>query len=249
MEADHVAAGQQFVQRNIAAADGREFRGFERIAGQHLAAEALEDAGQVDADLAGADHAGHFAPEIETEQAFEGEVALAHAGIGLVDLAVERKDQRRGVLGDGVGRIGGNAAYAQAQFAGGVEIDIVEPGTAQRDHARSAGDQDFQFLAPKLVVHESADTVMTPRQMGGVRIQARLQIEQRVTGTGLVIGLVKEFAIVGTRAEDRNFQGSPPVIRTIFRLPLQSVRTTGRAGFGRPRRSGQPGACTPHPEA
>src|SRR3546814_15304325 len=48
------------------------------------------------------------AAHVESQQAFQREIALADPRISAMDLAVERQHQRHAVFGDGMGRIGGH---------------------------------------------------------------------------------------------------------------------------------------------
>lgn len=102
VERDKVALGQQFVETGILAV---RLEGIGRIGvvGHQLAAKALEDASKANTNLTSADDTDGFAVKCTTEQAIEVEVALAHAVVGSVRLAVERLDQSNGKLGDGFG--------------------------------------------------------------------------------------------------------------------------------------------------
>ena len=115
--------------------------------GQQPAAEAVHDAGHDRADLAGADDAHRAAVKVEAQQAFEREVALAHAVGGAVDLAIERQHQADGVLAHGIGRIGRHADHGDAQLGGGGQVDVVEARAAQGDQPRAAGGQLVEHAA------------------------------------------------------------------------------------------------------
>src|SRR3546814_9479175 len=53
------------------------------------------------------------AAHVESQQAFQREIALADPRISAMDLAVERQHQRHAVFGDGMGRIGGHPGDRQ----------------------------------------------------------------------------------------------------------------------------------------
>ena len=55
------------------------------------------------ADAAGSDDPGGRAVQPVAEQPVEGEVAVADAQVGAVDVTVEGEDQRERVLGHGLG--------------------------------------------------------------------------------------------------------------------------------------------------
>src|SRR3546814_17419992 len=56
------------------------------------------------------------AAHVESQQAFQRQIALADPRIRAMDLAVERQHQRHAVFGDGMGRTGGHPGHRQAKF-------------------------------------------------------------------------------------------------------------------------------------
>src|SRR5690606_15223768 len=99
-----------------------------------------------------------FALKVETHQTLQRKVLLAHAQIGAVDLAVERLEQRDGVLRHAVRRVGGHAGDGEPQLAGGVEVDVVETRATQRDMAHARGGERGEGVALEIVVYEHADS-------------------------------------------------------------------------------------------
>src|SRR3546814_2647905 len=79
------------------------------------AAEAGENPGDRHADLPRAHDPDRPAAHVESQQAFQREIALADPRISAMDLAVERQHQRHAVFGDGMGRIGGHPGDRQAK--------------------------------------------------------------------------------------------------------------------------------------
>jgi hypothetical protein len=140
--------------------------------GEHPAAEAEHDPGEHRADLAGADDPDGPAVQVEAEQAVQREVALADPVVGPVDLAVEREDQADGVLGDGVGRVAGDADDAQAEAARGGEVDVVEAGRAQGDQPDARGASSSSTAAPRSSL-TNAHTASQPAARGAVSIVSR----------------------------------------------------------------------------
>ncbi len=146
-----------------------------RIVGQHLHAEAAQDLGDDAADLAGADDAGGLAVQVEADQAVEREVQFADAVEGAVNLAIERQQQRDGVLGHGVGRIDRHARDGELQLLGGGEIHVVESGAAQRHELHALSREGLQAGPVQLVVDEDADGLRALRRGRGFLRQAELQ--------------------------------------------------------------------------
>ena len=128
-----------------------------RVVGEQPATEAREDARHDQPDIACAHDAHGPAVQIEAEQAFQREVAFPNAGIGAVDLAVERQDESDGMLRDRVRRVGWYARHADPDLGRSGEIDIVEAGTAQGHEARPVARQRGQGLAVQPVVDEGAN--------------------------------------------------------------------------------------------
>ena len=158
------------------------------------------------ANLAGADDAGGAAVELAAQQAVEGEVALAHAVPGAVDLAVQRQDQRQGVLGDGVRGVGGDADDGDAGARGGGQVHVVEAGAAQGDQLRAAGRQHAQRIGVEAVVDEAAHgrAAGGERRGGGAERDlevARLEDRSVRAACGGVRG-VEERAVVRLGVED-----------------------------------------------
>ena len=71
----------------------------------HIAPEVPRQPGDEGADPAGADDTDGLAGEVEADESVEGEVAVAHTVVRLVDAAVQREDQRDRVLGNCVRRV------------------------------------------------------------------------------------------------------------------------------------------------
>ena len=105
----------------------------EWIVSQHAHPEAAENLRGRFADFAGAENAGGFAMQIEADQPVEGKIQIAHAVVGARDLAIEREQERDRVLRHRIGRIGRDARDGEAQLGRRVQIDVVKPGTTQRD--------------------------------------------------------------------------------------------------------------------
>ena len=92
---------------------------------QQLAAEAGHDPRESQADLSGADNPDLFTVQIEADQPMQGEVALASAVERAVSASVEGHDQRQGMFGDGMRRVGGHPHHRQAECLRGVQVDVV----------------------------------------------------------------------------------------------------------------------------
>jgi hypothetical protein len=196
-----VGLGIQLVEVGVADAEPLALGVRVRIGREQPAAEAVHDAGEYRPDLARADDADRATAQVEAEQAVEREVALAHPVEGPVRAAVQRQDQRDGVLGDGVRRIRRHAGDGDAQPFGRRQVDMVEAGRAQRDHARPALGQRLQHLGVELIVDEGADGGEAAGERRRLRRQPRLEVHELVF-VACVRGL-EEGAVVGFGAEER----------------------------------------------
>ena len=173
------AAREQLGQVDVARAERPHALVGERVVGQHDRSRSRRGcAAAVAPMMPGADHPDRAAAQVEAEQAVEREVAVAHALVGAVDLAVESQDQGDGVLGDGVRRVGRDAHDAQAERRRRGEIDVVEAGRAQRDQPGAAVGQHGQRGGVERVVHERADRREPGGERRGLRGQARLEEDE-----------------------------------------------------------------------
>ena len=86
---------------DVAHSGARELRTLDGVVGEHDATEGDEQPRNPATDLAGADDAGCGAVQTTAEQTVEREVALSHALVGAMDVAIGGEDQGDRVLGDG----------------------------------------------------------------------------------------------------------------------------------------------------
>jgi len=145
VQADEVALGQQGVQVGVLA-ELLELGDGEGVVGEHAAAVALHDAGQGEADLAHAQHADRLAVQRAAQQAVEVEVALAHAVVGPVRLAVERLQQGHGELGHGLGAVAGHVGHEEAQLVGCRQVHVVEARAPKQHRPHALLVQRLQHL-------------------------------------------------------------------------------------------------------
>lgn len=139
-----------------------------RIKRQQAHTETFKDAQRGNANLTGADNAGGFTVHSEAGQPLKGEVSIASALIGAMNAAVERHHHADCVLSDRFRRVGRDAYYPQAQFFRGVEVNVVEPGAAQRDVLHAVGFQFFKYRAATVIVNENAYRFTAVGGFGGL---------------------------------------------------------------------------------
>jgi len=73
-----------------------------------------------------------------------------------MDATVERQDQADCVLGNRVGRVRRNTGDGHPERAGGLQIDVVETGAAERNELSSAVRELLQDAPVEVVVYERA---------------------------------------------------------------------------------------------
>ncbi|MCY1289334.1 hypothetical protein D9M70_384230 [compost metagenome] len=205
VQADDLRFAEQFVERQVAGAEGLHLGVGDGVVGQQLAAEAGHDAREGGADLPGADHADALADQVEAGQPVQAEVAFAGAVVGAVQAPVEGQDQRHRVLGHGVRRVGRHPCHGQAEALCGGQVDMVVAGRAQGDQPRAAGGQALQHRAGEVVVDERADHLATLRQGRGGQVQAH-RLEQQLGAAGQRLG-EEAVAVVGLAAEQDDAHG------------------------------------------
>lgn len=99
------------------------------VVGEDAAAEVPQEARDDHADAAGAHDARRLAREVKADEAREREVAVAHAVVRAVDLAVEAEDQRERVLRDGVGGVRRDAHHRDAEPRRCIDVHVVVPAS------------------------------------------------------------------------------------------------------------------------
>ena len=170
------------------------------VVGQYVHAEAAEDADELLGNLARADDAGRLAMHVETQQAVQGEVALARTPCGTMYLAVEREHQGYGIFGHGVGRVGGYAHHGDTTLGGGLQVDVVVARAAQGQQLDAVCGHQADDFGVGRVVHEDADHVHALRQDDVVLVQVTF-VETEFE-TELSVFLVERSLVVGLRAEE-----------------------------------------------
>jgi hypothetical protein len=95
--------------------------------------------------------------QIEADQAGQREVALAHALVGAMDLAVQAENQGEGVLRHGVRGVAWHADDGDSVLVRRRQVDVVEPGAPQGEQLDASGGEALERLGPEVVVDERAD--------------------------------------------------------------------------------------------
>nr|WP_275889734.1 hypothetical protein [Glycomyces sp. YM15] len=241
VERHDVGAGEQLLERHVCGAGRLGLRARIGVVRQDAASEPGHDPGEAHADLAGADHTDRASVQVETEQAVQREIVLAHPVVGPVGLPVEREDERRAMLGDRIGGVAGDAGDAETEFGGGLEVDVIEPRRSQGDVPDAVIGKDRERLRPEVVVDERADRLASRCQRRGVGCQAGLQEQQfvaRAVGGPAQVGLVVGFGAEHGSAHEASPQqmlagrhAAPPWIPAF--TPRRGSRPRGRARGGR----------------
>ncbi|MCY1402216.1 hypothetical protein D9M71_173520 [compost metagenome] len=112
----------------------------------------------------------------------QGEVTFAGAVVGAVQAPVQRQDQRHGVFGHRIRRIGRYPHHIQAQALGSNQVHMVETGRAQGDQARATGGQAFEHWRTEVIIDEGTDHLVLVRQGDGVQAQPGILELQLDTG-------------------------------------------------------------------
>ena len=200
---------------------------WKRIEREHAHAEAAQDLRGDAADFSRAENAGGLAVQVEADEAVEREVQVMHAVVGARDFAIEREEQRDGVLGDGVGRVGRDARDREAEFLRGGEVDAVEAGAAQRDVLHAELRERFEARAVHAVIHERADGLRAVRGRGGFGGEAAVHETPLDVESGG--GALEWFAVVGFGVEDDGLDHGGGWLRSRF---VETVRRLPGDGGG-----------------
>ncbi|VVN48106.1 hypothetical protein PS655_06053 [Pseudomonas fluorescens] len=160
MQADDPRPREQLRQAQIARAQRQYIGVRERIVGQQLAAETVHDFREGRTNLTGADNPDGFANQVETGQTVQAEIAFTGAVIGAVQTTVEGQDQRHGVFGHRMRRVGRYAYHGQSETFRRGQIDMVVTGRAQGNQACAASGQSLEYRCAKVVVDKRTDHFM-----------------------------------------------------------------------------------------
>ena len=195
VERDDVRLGEEPVERHVFEACGGVR---ECVVGEHAHPETLADFREDASDLARAYDASRLAVQVESGQPGEREVEVARPRRRLVDVAVERKEQRGGVLRDGIRRVGRDAHDREARLERRIEVDVVVARAPHREHLDAARDESLHDGAVDLGVHERARRVAALGERKRRRREPRLEILDLVAPA---VELVERLAVVGLRVE------------------------------------------------
>ena len=203
VERDDVALGVELVEfHDLHIILLRKFVIGIEVVGQDVHAETAQNFDEFLGDAAHADETGRFAVHVETEEAFELEIAFARAVDGAIDFAVEREHERHSILGHGVGRIGRHAHHVDAVF-GSFEIDVVETGTAQGDELHAVAHEFVDDGGVALGVDKDAHHVGALGEGHGFHGEVLFVVADVETEIG--VRLIERLLIVGMSVEHGNF--------------------------------------------
>ncbi len=104
---------------------------------------------------------------VKADQPFQRKVGVAGALIGAVNTAVQAHHHAYRVLCHGLRRIGRHAHHLDAQFLGGVQIDVIKTGAAQGENFDAQRRQFFEHFTAAIVVNEEAHRLATGGRFGG----------------------------------------------------------------------------------
>ena len=102
--------------------------------------------------------------QVEAEEAFEREVAVADPVVGARDPPVEGEHQRQRVLGDRVRRVRRHADHGHAASRRRRQIDVVVAGATEGDEPHALVGERRDHVGAEVVVHERAHRLVALRQ-------------------------------------------------------------------------------------
>ena len=206
VQGDEVGAAKQLIELDILdhALEGGVLVD---VIAEDLHAKAVADADHGGADLAGADDAGGLAVEVDAEEALEGEVILADAGVALVDAAGGAEAQADGLLCDSLRRIGRDAQDRHAEVLGDGHVDGVEAGGAHEDELHVKAAKDLERHGGGVGVDEGADCVIAASERGGDGRKVGLDVVDLDVGIVLELG-VERISVVVTGVVEEDFHAA-----------------------------------------
>ena len=214
MEGDDVAFGIEFVERDEPRLMrfGKRLIGI-RVVGNDVHTEAAQYLDQLFRNTSQPDEAGCLAIHVEAHQSFQFEVSFSCAIDRTVDLAVEAKHQRDGILGDGMRRIG-RYAYNRDASCRRFHVYVVESRATEGNQFDAIRGQQVDYLRVALVIDEYADHILSHSQLGCMDRKAVFIIMYFVCKP--VACLVERLAVVTLRVEECNFYSHNPTYFDLF---------------------------------
>ena len=168
---DDVGFFKQLIERDIAdrvavvQTGRREF-----VVRQHPHAKAAADVHKYATDLTRANDANGLAVQVKACHVVETEIKVARADIRLVDAADRGEQHCHGVLGDRIGRVGGDAE--NVDLAKGIaHVNVVEARAAQGDHTDAHFAKTVDDGSVDCVVDKHTNTIATVSEINGVLVE------------------------------------------------------------------------------
>ena len=124
VEGDHIAAGEQLVQRHIFDTAVRRRKA---VIGNDLHAKPLANIDEDPADFAGADHAHGFPVKIKARQPIQGKVEFPRTVVGFMDTPHGGQQQGDSMLGNSIWRISRDMHHVDFSERG-LHVHVVVSG-------------------------------------------------------------------------------------------------------------------------
>jgi hypothetical protein len=167
----HVRLPQQRVQLHVLDAQVARLLGGVDVVGQDPALEALEQADQLQPDLAGAHDAVGLVRHLQPHQPAERVVAHRHLLVRRPQVARARHDHRQRHLRHRARRVGGHADDADPARGGRRHVHPVVPRAPHGHGLDAARGQHVEHVGVAVVVDEEADGVAPGGQQRGVGVE------------------------------------------------------------------------------
>ena len=175
MKRDNIRIRVQFVKPGVAYTIGRgKIRVPVAVICDYLHSESVKDLYHDASNLSSADYPGSPAVEVESKESVYRKVIITGTVVGPVNLSVKREDQRGGMLGNSIGRIGRNSHYMYSAVYG-LEINIIIARRAEDYQADAAVIQGISNLAADHIIYKKADYLEARCKLRGLLVQPGLE--------------------------------------------------------------------------
>ena len=174
------------------------------IVSDYFHAKAPANAAHSGADFSGANDACGFLVEVESHKSAQTEIIFSDFVIGLVQPAIAGQSQGHGMFGHSFGRISGDTHDTYAIFFGGLQIHIVEAGTAHQQEPDSFLMKNIQCCGSYIGVYKSAYCVKALGKRSGSRVQIRFDIFNGNIGK-FTQGILERFFVIVFGVEKKYF--------------------------------------------
>lgn len=200
VQADDVAAGEKFVEADVATAEVGDGAILLDVVGEDPASKASHDSGEAGSDGSGSDDANRFSVDVESLESIQREIVFPNAVVGAGVFSIEFEDEAHGMFRHGIGGVGRDAGDFDSVLEAGFEVDVVIARAAKGDPADPFIGKNFNDPGVEFIMHEAAHGIVAVCQQSRFPRQShfdKIEVNFGLPGEGIA----EKLPVVLFRAE------------------------------------------------